>query len=119
MAPPIDDEAVLERVAGDVELLGRLVAMFASDAPERLETMRGALGAADAIALARAAHGLKGALAVLGADAAAAEAYRLEQCGKRGELGEAPALLAHLERQVDEVHASLAALVRRLSQPGA
>jgi HPt (histidine-containing phosphotransfer) domain-containing protein len=113
----IDEEAILERVAGDPAFLARMVAIFVADAPVRLDAIRAGLGRADAHAVERAAHSLKGALATMAAAEAAAEAYRLEQIGRSGTLAEAGAVLRTLERRVEEVAAALEALVHRLN-PG-
>jgi HPt (histidine-containing phosphotransfer) domain-containing protein len=111
MAGLIDEEALLERVAGDPEFLATMVGIFAADAPTRLDAIRAGLAESDAKGVERAAHSLKGALATMAADAAAASAFRLEQLGRSGSLDGAREILAALERQVEEVTVALQALV--------
>lgn len=115
MAGLIDQEALLERVAGDPEFLATMVDIFVADAPTRLDAIRAGLEQADAHVVERAAHSLKGALATMAADAAAAEAFRLEQLGRAGSLDGAAEVLAGLERQVDEVTAALRAILAGLT----
>jgi len=111
MAALIDEEALLERVAGDPLFLASMVELFVLDAPARLAAIRQGLGRADAHAVERAAHSLKGALATMAADAAAAEAFRLEELGRSGTLQGAELILAALESQVARVTEALRALV--------
>jgi HPt (histidine-containing phosphotransfer) domain-containing protein len=111
----VDEEALLERTAGDPEFLARMVEIFAADAPTRLDAIRAGLREADAEVVERAAHSLKGALATMAADGAAAEALRLEQLGRARTLEGAVELLAALERQVEAVTAALLDLVRQLT----
>jgi histidine phosphotransfer protein HptB len=119
MAGLIDEGALLERVADDPEFLAHMVSVFVADVPTRLAAIRTALEAADAHGVERAAHSLKGALAMMAADAAAAAALRLEQAGRAGVLVDADALLTGLEAQVTEVSAALHALVRRMNPAAA
>ena len=111
----IDEEALLERVAGDPDFLATMVDIFVADAPTRLDAIRAGLRQADAHGVERAAHSLKGALATMAADQAAAEAFRLEQLGRAGTLEGAAEVLAALERQVEAVTAALHDLVDQLT----
>ena len=109
----IDQEALLERVCGDPEFLATMVDIFVADAPTRLDAIRAGLRQADAHVVERAAHSLKGALATMAADDAAAEAFRLEQLGRSGTLEGAAAILTSLEAQVEAVTRALQALVHQ------
>jgi HPt (histidine-containing phosphotransfer) domain-containing protein len=119
MAALIDQEALLERVSDDPEFLAHMVAVFVADVPQRIDAIRSAIARADAHAVERAAHSLKGALATMAADAAAADAFRIEQAGRSGSLAEAARLLHGLEAQIPQVNDALHALTHRLSQPPA
>ena len=101
----------MERVAGDPEFLATMVKIFAADAPTRLDAIRAGLADADPRGVEQAAHSLKGALATMAADAAAAEALRLEQLGRSGSLTGAREILAALEHQVEAVTRALEAMV--------
>jgi HPt (histidine-containing phosphotransfer) domain-containing protein len=107
MAGLIDQEALLERVAGDADFLQTMVDLFIADAPTRIDAIRAGLRQSDAQVVERAAHSLKGALATMAADDAAAEAFRLEQLGRSGALDGAAEVLASLERQVAAVTVAL------------
>jgi len=119
MGALIDQDALLERVSGDAEFLAHMVAVFVADVPVRIEALKSAIAHADAHAVERAAHSLKGALATMAADEAAAEALRLEQAGRSGALVEAKNLLAGLERRVARVSDALRELAERLSEAAA
>jgi HPt (histidine-containing phosphotransfer) domain-containing protein len=111
----IDQEALLERVAGDPDFLATMVDIFVADAPTRLDAIRAGLRQADAQVVERAAHSLKGALATMAADGAADQAFRLEQLGRAGTLEGAGDVLAALERQVEAVTVALHDLVEQLT----
>jgi HPt (histidine-containing phosphotransfer) domain-containing protein len=119
MAGLIDQDALLERVAGDPDFLATMVDIFVADAPTRLDAIRAGLRQSDAHVVERAAHSLKGALATMAADAAAAEAYRLEQLGRSGTLEGAAEILSALESQVDAVTRALRRLVEQTTPPDA
>ena len=109
----------MERVAGDPDFLATMVDIFAADAPTRLDAIRAGLRQSDARVVERAAHSLKGALATMAAETAAAEAYRLEQLGRSGSLAGAAEILAALEKQVDAVTRALKRLVEETTPPDA
>ena len=115
----IDQEALLERVAGDPDFLATMVDIFVADAPTRLDAIRAGVQQSDPHVVERAAHSLKGALATMAADTAAAEAFRLEQLGRSGSLDGAAELLAALERQVEQVTIALKNLVDQTTPPDA
>ena len=109
----------MERVAGDPDFLATMVDIFVADAPTRLDAIRAGLQQADAHVVERAAHSLKGALATMAADTAAAEALRLEQLGRSGSLDGAAEILAALEAQVAAVTRALRTLVEQTTPPDA
>jgi HPt (histidine-containing phosphotransfer) domain-containing protein len=119
MAALIDQDALMERVAGDPDFLATMVDIFVADAPTRLDAIRAGLQQADAHVVERAAHSLKGALATMAADTAAAEALRLEQLGRSGSLDGAVEILAALETQVAAVTRALKILVEQTTPPDA
>jgi HPt (histidine-containing phosphotransfer) domain-containing protein len=119
MSALIDQEALLERVAGDPDFLATMVDIFVADAPTRLEAIRAGVRQSDPEVVEKAAHSLKGALATMAATTAAEEAYRLEQLGRSGTLEGAYELLTALERQVEEVTIALKALVEQTTPPDA
>ena len=99
----IIDEATLERVGGDAELLAEVSQLFIEDAPRQLQAIRDALNRQDAAALHRAAHTLKGSASNFGAARLVEEAYALEQIGRSGILGAHEAHWEGLMRETDRL----------------
>ena len=62
-----------------------VIALFASDAPHRIDDIRAALAAFDSAALSRAAHALKGAASNVGAQALTDVCFTLEQSCLQGQ----------------------------------
>jgi signal transduction histidine kinase/DNA-binding response OmpR family regulator len=65
-----------------------VIALFASDAPKRIDDIRAALMAFDSGALSRAAHALKGAASNVGAQALSDACFTLEQSCLQGQWPE-------------------------------
>jgi signal transduction histidine kinase/ligand-binding sensor domain-containing protein/DNA-binding response OmpR family regulator len=104
---PFDRRQALVSVEGDLELLGKMAGLFAPQARLLLREMRECLARGDAPALARAAHKLKGSVATLGGEAAAAVALRLEGLAQRGELAGAEAACLDVEQAVASLQEAL------------
>lgn len=103
--PPVDLAVALRYVDGDHALLGELLAAFVEDYPERLSTLRTALGNGDRSEAERVAHNLKGVLGILGAERGQALAQELETMGREGRLGGASPVLTELETEVARIAA--------------
>lgn len=88
------------RVEGEPDLIVELIDLYAEDAPRRLASIRGALAAKDLTALRRAAHGLKGSSASLGARKVEALCEKLERSPGRELLLGGETLLSCLEREL-------------------
>jgi two-component system sensor histidine kinase/response regulator len=86
------------------------VAVFLTDAPAQLEALRRAVAAADAPAIARAAHALKGAVSLFSLGAPYAAARSLEAAARAGLPDRLPTRLAAVERAVTRLMAGLSAL---------
>ena len=100
-APVFDVSAALSAVGGDGALLVETIAEFLTEGPSQLETLRASLERSDAHAASRAAHRLKGGLAVLGARSAALAAGTVEALAAAGDLHAAAAAFPKLERELD------------------
>ena len=111
---PFDRDALLSRVEGDVELLRTLVGVFKADRPHRMKEIEAALQASDAAALSAAAHTIKGALSVFGAEPARSIAEELETLGREGRIDGASALVERLADAVDQTERGLDTFVRQL-----
>lgn len=87
------------QVEGEPDLIVELIDLYAEDAPRRLSAIRGASAAGDLAALQRAAHGLKGSSASLGARRVELLCEKLERLSGREFLQEGEMLLACLGRE--------------------
>lgn len=103
-----DEDDLLERLAGDADLAGEVVAVFLEDCPSRLEAIEAAVASGDAAALRAAAHALKGAAGSLGAPRVFDATQLLEQIAADGVLEGASAAA----RRVDDETRHLVAVLR-------
>ncbi len=108
--PAFDRNVLLNHVEGDRELLQEIIALFFEGTPAQLADIRGALERRDAVALARAAHTLKGTVGTVGGQKAFARALQLETLGRSGNLDGAEAVYKELEQEVAGLGRALAAL---------
>lgn len=106
-APLVDWDAALERLNGDRELLGEMVAVFHDEAPKLVERIGQAISTGDAAELKISAHTLKGAVSNFAAKSAFAAALRLETLAKDGNLTEVPTAQAALERELERLMPAL------------
>ena len=114
--PVFDRETALDRVNGESELLDEVIELFLTDAPNRLAEVRNALQQGDPKRLQIAAHSLKGAAGYVGAERTSAQAFKLEDLGRRGELSQARDEYHLLEREVESLREAIAA---SMTQPQA
>lgn len=99
----VDWEMAQEQVGDDLVVLKEVIGVLLDTCPGMMQEIRQAIGAGDAPGLRRAAHTLKGAVAVLAAAPAAAAALTLENLGREAALDRAPAALVVLEREVNRL----------------
>ncbi|MDJ0974075.1 MAG: Hpt domain-containing protein [Planctomycetota bacterium] len=105
--PSFDAAAAIARLGGDVALFRRIGAMFLAQQETLLGAVRVAAETANAEALERTAHALKGAVANFGAEGVQAAAEVLEQRGRAGELSDLGADLDTLEANLTQFAAEL------------
>ena len=121
--PHAHEEAVLDRaemeqrVGGDRELLSRLLELFGQECPRLLGEVRAALAARDFPRLRLAAHCLKGMVATLGGNAAAARADHLEALSLTGDVTQARESYAALEEAVAQLQTALTVVAREVAAP--
>ena len=96
----LDRVALLDRVEGDMDLLGDLIELFKEDSVRQMAAIREAIDKKQSDALRRAAHTLKGTCGNLGAPEAAATALELEKLAAAGDLSHAQGCLGSLEEQI-------------------
>jgi len=107
--PPVDFEAALEVVGGDVELLEAVSEMSLSEIPETLDRLGDAVADGNASGVEAGAHRIKGVLSNLGGTAARDVAQRLETMGEEGELVGADDAFEELAKEAQRVVAFYAA----------
>ncbi len=100
-APVFDIEAALTHVEGDRDLLVEIVAMFRENCSDQMAQMQKAIKQADADALQRAAHRLKGAASSIGAMAVRASALELENSSRENDLIRAEQQWERLQTQIE------------------
>jgi len=102
---PLDKSVIesLRELSDDGDLIAELFQLFQTDTPPRLDAIDAAIGAADARALHRAAHTLKGSAGGLGATRIQAMCVALEQAGKQGTTEGTAHLAADLRREYARV----------------
>jgi CheY-like chemotaxis protein len=93
---------------GRPDVLSRVIALFALDAPRLLDTMQDAIGASDAEVLRHAAHTLKSTSANVGAVALREKCLEIEQLARAGEVAAAHTPLSSARIALDRALAALA-----------
>ena len=106
-APVYLDRALLDRTMGDSALAEIVIAGFLEDLPLQLRALTGFVEAGDAAGAERQAHTLRGAAAVVGAEALSRAAHRLEVAGAAGELAALREGLPSLRRDVERLVAAI------------
>jgi PAS domain S-box-containing protein len=96
----VDAKSLLVRFSGNRKLLRSIVKTFREDCPRMMARIRAALSARDAVALADAAHALKGSVGNFGPTAALETTREMEKGARQGKLDGAWELYATLEDQI-------------------
>ncbi len=101
--PPLqrfDQDAALNRVDDDEQLLAVLITGLLEQSAEDMPLLQAAVDAQQTETVGKIAHRLKGSLAAAGAELAQEAARRLEVAGKNHGSAEIPALFAALSREL-------------------
>jgi signal transduction histidine kinase/CheY-like chemotaxis protein len=112
--PRLDPAELLGTVQGDRDLLLRVIRLFAKQAGPMLEAVRQSMKTGDAPGVERAAHALRGSVAVLHADAAAEAALALELIGRSRDMSSAGTAYETLNREIARLEHELGELEERL-----
>jgi len=102
------DSSLLARFGGDAKLLRSVAALFLKDYPAKVRKIKQAIARKNASSLASAAHALKGAVSIFGAEDAVEATRNLQQMGRQGSMGTASTEC----RKLDEALARLDAKLR-------
>ena len=102
---PRDDEfaavnarRLLSKLGGDKELLLEIIELFQREAPTLIDGLRAEAKNRDALAIARAAHVLKGSAANFGVNPLYELTRTIEHRARAGDLSSLDEHMAHLER---------------------
>jgi HPt (histidine-containing phosphotransfer) domain-containing protein len=111
------DIAALDRLRalneeGGPDLVDEVLTLFLGDAPARVAAVDVALAAGDARGLERAAHGMKGAAATIGAQRFVAVCQQVEQLGAGGRAAEAAPGVATLRAEFETLRAEIERVLR-------
>jgi two-component system, sensor histidine kinase and response regulator len=106
----IDVAALMDRLAGDRDLLLELIGLYLEDEQSLIDQVAAAIAAGDSARLARASHTLKGSVGNFCAPNAHAAAQALETAGREGRVTDAGTLFSRLVAELDKVRAALRAL---------
>ncbi len=90
-------------------LLSELIGTFITDTPKLRETMRQALEQGDVRTLQRAAHTLKSSSGIVGAKALSKHCEDLEMLCRSGSIVGAPALVARIDAEYEDLRGALEA----------
>ena len=104
----MNNQDLLDRLGGDAELLKEVIGLFNEDCPQLMTLIRSGLAAADALAVNRAAHQLKGSAGNFDASELTALAQYVELRAHEGDLAAAEATMPALQAAVDALLADLA-----------
>jgi two-component system sensor histidine kinase/response regulator len=108
-----DQQTALALVEGDGEALQEIANVFLGDCPSLMKDIQNAISNADAGALAKSAHSLKGSAGYFGAKATAETAIKLEQFGRASKLDDAGDAYSDLERQIAQLTNELSQFLKQ------
>lgn len=105
--PDSSELDILARVGGNRKLLQKMIQTFRRDSLRKLTEMKRALGRNDAMALATAAHALKGSASIFGSEKATRSAQQLQEMGRKADLAQAAGELRELREEIALLHVKL------------
>ena len=106
-AAVFDYDIALENVGGSKAVLVEMVELFAAECPKQMAAVEEAYSSGDKEAVMRAAHTLKGSVALFAADDATRVAKRIEFMGRDGDLGDFATAWDELNRHIDKLSRAL------------
>jgi len=107
MSGPFDEQALMDRVDGDVEFLEETIAMLDEDCPDLLSQIQTAASSGDAEALVKPAHALKGMLANFCAEPAETAALEVEMMGREQRMAEVRSAVETLQTETERLRDAL------------
>jgi signal transduction histidine kinase/CheY-like chemotaxis protein/HPt (histidine-containing phosphotransfer) domain-containing protein len=110
----VDVPGLVADFGGNRKVLGEVIGVFLNDAPAYLNRIRAAALANDPVAMAAAAHALKGSVGLFSKAAPYEAAIALERAAKAGDSSAYDARLREIDDAVSRLCASLAAVRSKL-----
>lgn len=95
---------------GEPDVLAEILTVFLAEAPRRIERLKSAFRAGNALEVQRAAHSLKGSSGNIGADGMFEICRQIDERARAGELGLEP-LIEALDREYLDVEAAIRGLL--------
>lgn len=105
-----DEAEILSRLDGDRQLLADLCEMSLVELPRMAQSLKDAVEQADANAVHRAAHRLKGSLSVFGAGPHIEDCEAMEEAALKKDLSRATEIHGLLGKHLEQFRAAIAAL---------
>lgn len=99
--PPIDSQLLFERCLCDVDFMCSLLSELEVTGPNRVAEIAQRLADRDSLETSNAAHALKGAAALMGAEPIRRLTAEIEQIGRNGTLNGIPELVQQLHTEMD------------------
>jgi PAS domain S-box-containing protein len=97
---PIDFDVLLERCMDNADFAASLLDELQGSGPRQLEQLERHIQAGDAAEAGVAAHSIKGAAGILGAEPLRAVAAEIEAAGKAGNLPQAASMLSQIQTEM-------------------
>jgi CheY-like chemotaxis protein len=113
----VDAAEITERIGGDPELLADISRLFVTHSPEMVAALHAAASAGHGVALASAAHALKGSIGNFTQGRPFELARALEKTAEAGDVAAACAAIPALEREVEKLCRVLDDIVTRVTVP--
>ncbi len=98
-----DKDALMDRLAGDTELLEMIIVAFLDDIPKQMVALKNHIAQKNTEDAGKQGHQIKGAAANVGADVLREIASEIEIAGKAGNLDELISLVPPLEQAFDQL----------------
>jgi|WetSurMetagenome_2_1015567.scaffolds.fasta_scaffold699493_2 two-component system, sensor histidine kinase and response regulator len=111
MTSAIDLPALMDRLAGDRDLLKELIGLYLEDEQALLDEVAAAIASGDPARLARSAHTLKGSVGNFCSAAAHRAAAALEAAGRANQMDAAGTLFSRLVAELDAVREDMRVLL--------
>lgn len=102
-----DESALLKRVMDDRSIARKVIVGFIEDVPNTILKLKASVAGGDLTSAERHAHSIRGAAAILSAQAMVSQASDLEQWARDGYRAKLPAGLCQLEDCFAQLHAEL------------